>query len=511
MVVESPDSATTQPPRHAVPVNGAPPVAEAGGAHDGGRPPEHGGMERAPASPGQPGGTTDTARFLRGGTLLFASSMAGNVLSVAYTFAMARVLGPAQYAALVAVLSLFSVLSLPAGTIQTVVARFVAIADARDDTRRIRQIVLGLLRPLTPAAIVATLALLAASPLLGRYLQLGETAPLLFFAPLFGLQFLFPVLRGALQGLQRFGALAALTLLDVAFKVFVGIALAWWGFGVAGAVAAMLLGAAAAVVLSWLPLASLLGRPYQAPDAAPNGTDASGTGGTAGSPANGETQQTQRAGLGDVWRYSLPTLLALGGLNSMVTLDAVLVKHYFPESVAGVFAALSVAGRSLFWASGAITLALLPFVANRSSRADGARAGRRTLWYSLAIVAGLSLAGEAIFLVAPDLVVGLLFSTRYAGAAPLLSLYGLGATFLALANVTLYYLLGIGDALVGPLAVGCAALQVILVVLFHADLRQVVLALAAADAILLAAGLWRAARRPGHSNTADRVTPAAVE
>jgi O-antigen/teichoic acid export membrane protein len=508
MVVESPDNATTQPPRHAVPLNGAPPVAEPGGTRDGGRPSEHDGSEHAPVPPAQPGGATDTARFLRGGTLLFASSMAGNVLSVAYTFAMARVLGPAQYAALVAVLSLFSVLSLPAGTIQTVVARFVAIADARDDTRRIRQIVLGLLRPLTPAALVATLALLAASPLLGRYLQLGETAPLLFFAPLFGLQFVFPVLRGALQGLQRFGALAALTLLDVVFKVFVGIALAWWGFGVAGAVAAMLLGAAAAVVLSWLPLAPLLRRPFRAPGAAPNGTDAAGAAGTAGSPANGKTP---RAGLGDVWRYSLPTLLALGGLNSMVTLDAVLVKHYFPEDVAGVFAALSVAGRSLFWASGAITLALLPFVANRSSRADGTRAGRRTLWYSLAIVAGLSLAGEAIFLAAPDLVVGLLFSARYAGAAPLLSLYGLGATFLALANVTLYYLLGVGDTLVGPLAVASALLQVILVVLFHADLRQVVLALAAADTILLAAGLWRTTRRPSHSNTADQTALAAVE
>lgn len=413
--------------------------------------------------------------------MLFATTMAGNLLSVAYTFVMARVLGPAHYASLVALLSLFTVLGLPGGTIQTVVARFVAVAEGRGDQARIRQIVLGLLRPLAPLALLATVALAAASPLLAGYLRISDLVPLLLFAPLFGLQLLLPVLRGALQGLQRFGLMSAVMFLEIAFKVFLGVGLAWWGLGVGGALAAMLAGAAVSLAVAGLAVAPLL---------------------RGAAPGAGAAEHS----LGEVWRYSVPTLLTLGGLSCMVTLDAVLVKHYFAEGPAGAFAAVSVAGRSLYWASTAVTLALLPFVAHRAGGAGGASVtggdagSRRALWYSLAIVGLLAAAGEAVFLAAPQLVVGLLFSARYAEGAPLLALYGLGAACLALANVALFYLLGIGDVLVGPLALACAAIQVVLVVLFHQDLRQVVVVLVAADAALMLASLLRAtaAGRGGH-------------
>src|SRR5581483_4219268 len=103
----------------------------------------------------------DAGRLLRGSMLLIAGTMAGNVLNVVYTFLMARLLAPPDYAALVALISLFIVASLPAGTIQTVVAREVAIAEAAGDAGRPGAIVRRLLARLLPVALLASAGLLA--------------------------------------------------------------------------------------------------------------------------------------------------------------------------------------------------------------------------------------------------------------------------------------------------------------------------------------------------------------
>ena len=145
-----------------------------------------------------------------------------------------------------------------------------------------------------------------------------------------------------------------------------------------------------------------------------------------------------------------------------MTLDAVLVKHALPAADASAYAVLSVAGRSLFWASGSITTVLLPVV----SRQIGSDAGTRrskVLVLNLAITTALIGAGQAAFIVAPELVIGLLFGPAHLGAAGLLALYGWGACALALANVATTYLIGHGSRLVGIVMPACSILQAILI------------------------------------------------
>lgn len=439
---------------------------------------------------------TDARRLVKGSTLLFASLMVGNALNVAYTFLMARLLSPAEYASLIALLSLFIVVGLPSGTIQTVVVRFVAIADAATDQRRIREIVTGLLWRLVPVAATATVAVVLAAGPLAAFLQLERVTPLMLIAPLFGMTLLLPVLRGALQGVQRFGVLAILGLIDIGFKVLLGVGLVWLGFGVSGAIVAMLVGMLVGLLLSGLPLlATVRGGRERSTSVSPGHLPAG-------------------QGLGDLWRFSLPTLFTLGGLYSMVTLDAVLVKHYFAAEVAGLYAVLSVTGRSFFWLSSAVTLVLLPVVAHRSSRAQSERATGGTFWWSVGLVALLSLTGEAVFYLAPTQVIGLLFGVRYGEAASLLALYGWSAVCLALANVALHYLLAQGRKITGVVAPLCAAGQITLVTRFHADIHQVVAALVVANAALLVTSLALVVRplRPrahgdGTAAESERRTP----
>ena len=145
-----------------------------------------------------------------------------------------------------------------------------------------------------------------------------------------------------------------------------------------------------------------------------------------------------------------------------MTLDAVLVKHALPAADASAYAVLSVAGRSLFWASGSITTVLLPVVSRQIGSSGGTQRAH-VLVLSLAITTALIGAGQSAFMVAPKLVIGLLFGPAHLGAAGLLALYGWGACALALANVATTYLIGHGSRLVGIVMPACAILQAILI------------------------------------------------
>ncbi|NDB18892.1 MAG: hypothetical protein EB027_06485, partial [Actinobacteria bacterium] len=95
-------------------------------------------MRDAASKPGA--GHSVVRELLAGSAITFAGSMVANVLGVAYTIGMARLLAPPAYADLVTLLSLLGVASLPASTIQTIVARATALAIGRNEPDAGRQV-----------------------------------------------------------------------------------------------------------------------------------------------------------------------------------------------------------------------------------------------------------------------------------------------------------------------------------------------------------------------------------
>ena len=426
-------------------------------------------MRDAASKPGA--GHSVVRELLAGSAITFAGSMVANVLGVAYTIGMARLLAPPAYADLVTLLSLLGVASLPASTIQTIVARATALAIGRNEPDAGRQVLTRIGSGVAVAAAVAFLCTLVAVPWLGGFLQLGEVASLWPFAAVLGLGLLHPLLRGLAQGQARYALLTAVGLLDSVGKVAGGTFLVWAGLGVTGAVGALLGASIASLATAFHYLRDQLRVPDRR-----NPGDFTGDHAI---PATGTTTSSLD------WRDALGTFGGVGGLISLVTLDAVLVKHALPPADASAYAVLSVAGRSLFWASGSITTVLLPVV----SRQIGSRGGTQrshVLVLSLAITGLLIGAGQTAFVIAPELVIGLLFGPAHLGAAGLLALYGWGACALALANVATTYLIGHGSRLVGFVMPACAILQAILILDASSSLEDLLVRLVVVNVTALA-------------------------
>jgi O-antigen/teichoic acid export membrane protein len=403
-----------------------------------------------------------------------------NALSFGFNLWMARALGPHGYGVLVALLSLLSQLALPAATLTTVTSRFAALYAAAADRPRLRGLLLLLGRGAGLVALAAGAGVALAAPALAGFLHVEDPHAVALVGLGLAAAVLLPVGRGALQGLGRFGALAATMVLEGALKLALGVALVMAGAGPRGGVAGVLSGMLAATLLAALLLRDLL---------LPRGPAT----GRAGPPA------------GDLARFACLATCATGGLGSLLLLDILLVKHYFAAETAGLYAALTVAGKMLFWCSSAVPGVLYAAVAHpprRPHQAAQAKATQRghhddaVILPLLAGVGALSGAGLAGFARWPDLVVGLLFGQSYGGVTGHLVLFGLAMTLYALSNVLVNYFLARAYAPVLTPLGAAVLIEVGLIGRFHTDLGQVVLAVLAANVVLLAGlvGLYLHAR-----------------
>ncbi len=155
----------------------------------------------------------------------------------------------------------------------------------------------------------------------------------------------------------------------------------------------------------------------------------------------------------------------------MGSADVVLVKHYFPEHAAGLYAAASLGGKMLLYLVGFVPTVLLPQAADRHAR--GART-RDVLGGSLAMLAVVALCGIAIFHFFGLFVLHALVGHAFDAAAPLLVRYGVAMVLLAFTNALTFY--GIAThrlAFTVPLLV-CTLGTLSAIVLMHPTLERVV-------------------------------------
>ncbi len=151
--------------------------------------------------------------------------------------------------------------------------------------------------------------------------------------------------------------------------------------------------------------------------------------------------------------------------------DVILTKHFFSDTDAGLYAAVALIGRVVFFGTWTIVTLLFPKVIQKEQAGEPHLA---LFWKSFAITATF---GAAIILACalfPNFILGLLFGPKYLSVAPLLWKYALGTTIFACANVFAYYYLSLNKYLPVVLTVCAGLLQLALIYLFHDQLVQVI-------------------------------------
>jgi O-antigen/teichoic acid export membrane protein len=372
---------------------------------------------------GAPGGV-----LMRQGMFLVASVSAANLSNYIFHVVMTRMLGPADYGALGALLAVILVLSVPASAFQAVIAR--RAATTSDDVE-LRSLLHGSAQLTAAIGLALTATLVLTAPWMKHFFKVNSVIPMLFLAAFMLPATIGPVVRGSLQGTERLIWLGLSLLGGTLIKLALGTGLVSAGAGIEGAVAAVALAEGLGLAIAFWPLRRLRAGPRK------------------------------RTALAPIIREASRASLALLAYWLLVSIDLILARHYLPREVSGRYAAASLLGRAVLFLPAGLTLVVYPRFAARPN----SRQAHQLLVVSLTIV--WLLGGIATFVVAafPSLI-GILFGRAYGGVGAVGPLLTLAMTCYGLVNVLLFYRLAAGRAPVKTLWMGALA-EIAAVIVFH--------------------------------------------
>jgi O-antigen/teichoic acid export membrane protein len=407
--------------------------------------------------------------LLRNNAIYLTGSVGVGLVGYAFHFVTGRLLGPAPYAIVAAMVSALSLLTLPSIVLQTVTARYASLLLAGGDLGALRRLVIQLsLVCLVGVAIFAGVLVILAPEAAG-YLHVADTRVVYFLAIASAGAVLVAITRGALQGLSRFLLLSLNTLLDMATRLVVAVGLIVAGLGALGAA----IGIAAGPLLAYAQSTVLLRRFTRSK---PQGA----------------------LPLADVGRYSLSAIAAAIGITYLLNIDVLLSKHFLSGHDSGLYAAGAVLGRVIYFLGMTVAAVMFPEVTLRHARGE---AHFQVVEKSLGLLAILSGGLIAAYVVVPGLVIAP-FGLAFAGMGPYLGLFAVAFSLFAFSLLFVNYFLSINSRrFIAPL-LGACILETVLIANVHGDPGQViamVLISMAALAGLLSTlylvdrlGIWRA-------------------
>jgi len=396
--------------------------------------------------------------LVRDNIVFFVTSMILNLIGFFYHAYMGRVLGPMQYSILGVSQSLLYLLNVILNVIQTSTARFVSTYKTRDDKASMSYLFVHGLSYLFFWGIVSLGFFLLAGTFLVDYLHVPFLV-YLYLGLVVPFVYLLALTRGLLQGLQSFIGLGLNNISEGAVKLLVGVGLVVFGWGVGGAVLGVTLSYVGAFLFSLIPLRHFFHHPQK---------------------------KVEKKLL---TAYSLPVLFALLTLTALYSFDVLMVKHYLSEHEAGLYAAASLLGKVVFFATLSIAMVMFPKISESYDRRSASHV-KKVLNTSLFFVVMMFLGIFIFYFLFPEFVILVLFGKTYLEIAPLLWLFALVYGVFSLIYSLSMYNLSIHRYTFIYFIILMNLVEVVLIMLYHETLRMVLTMVLGAMAVLLLYLSW---------------------
>jgi len=393
-------------------------------------------------------------QLFAGSFVMMVGSLATGFGNYLYHLSMGRMLGPINYGVFASLISLLYLLSIPVGTLNLVVVKFVSTLKGQKKLGAVSSLFKIVNQKVFLLSLLMFLAYLALSPLLTSFLHFDSALPLLTVGLFALITVMTMINRAVLQGLLKFGYLSASNVLEVTIKLVFAVLLVAWGLEVGGALLALIIGGLAGYLFSLFPLKSLL-------------------------LSKGEKNTIEGR---KMVLFAIPVFLSTLAFTSLYTVDIILVRHFLPAQEAGFYSALATLGKIIYFVSLPIILVLFPMVAER--HANG-RHYQPLLLASSGLVGLVCLTITGVYFLFPGLMVSLLFGKDYLPAAPYLGLFGIYLSLYCLSFLLVSFYLSINKSRAVLLPVAAALLQIVLIAFFHQNLSQVINISIAVTALLL--------------------------
>lgn len=393
--------------------------------------------------------------LISGSFIVMIGTTVGNAFNYFFHVSMGRILTPADYGILMALISFISIFGILTATITTVVIKFVSSSNAVGSLGEITHILRGIYKKIIFIVFFGIIIFQFLFSPIESFLNIHDRFLLNISIIGVFLGFFGAINSGALQGLQKFHIVALLGSGGSLLRLTLALIFVYLGFGIRGAVVGLFLSFFLPYILTFIPLKKYFFH----------------------------KESRKRVYFREVLKYSFPVLVAFGGLSSFINTDIILVKHFFSDIDAGHYAALSVIGRVIFFGTSSISLVMFPIIAAKYEKRENYNL---TFLLSFFLVFIASSSALVFYFIIPKILIQLLYSQRsYLTEAGNLGLMGVFYTVYSLASLFISFFLSISKVQIVLFSVLTSILQIVLIWNFHDNIRQVITSSVIASAVLL--------------------------
>ena len=402
------------------------------------------------------------SKLVQASSWLLAGGVAGGILGYVFQIIMGRMLSVAEYGALSSIMAIYAIMSTPFQTIFMIVSRRVSVLKSQKNIDSIAKLFFVLNYKVAGISFILILFFWFL-PFIKKYLLIENSSQFYLLIGILISTTFFSINKAYLQGLQYFKWLSASGVLSNLFKTIIAIIFVYFGFGVSGALGGVFISTLITLVLTYFILHPTLNK---------NSTSSPST-----------TSFLFKSA-------SLAVLFANIAFATMTQIDMVLVKYFFSEQDAGLYAAASILGKAAMYLPGGVTLALFPMVAENHAKGTSSS---NVMFQAVNITALLSLIGALFYYFFADYIILFLYGADYKDASIILKYFGFAILPMSLIMVAEYFLIAMGRVLFAYLFILVAPLQAIAIYYYHDTLLNVVTVLFVSGAVLVLVGyglLW---------------------
>jgi len=385
-----------------------------------------------------------THELISGSFYLFIGTIFSALLAFLLNLFFARSLTKPDYGIYASLIALTTLFTIPAASLTPIIVKFAGEYFAKGETGKLEKFYLKMTKFAVFLAGAIFILFLIFSPIIKNFLNLDNY----LYVPLVGLitaaSYIAIVNTGTLQGLLKFFFISMTQIAGALLRILVGIVLVLMGFKVFGAIWASFFAFLIAYLMGFIPLRFLFKK----------------------SSAENVVIPTK-----ELLRFAIPATIAILSLSSFISMDVILVKHFFTPFQAGLYGGMSLVGKVIFYFTGPIPAALFPLLIKRQAKNQSFS---KLFYLALSLVLIPSVLISAFYFKFPAFTIRFFLGKGYEAIIPYLGLFGVYLGIFSLLNVCVNLFLSLKKTRIFiPVLIG-SILQIILISLFHNSFYQVI-------------------------------------
>jgi len=391
--------------------------------------------------------------FVRNIIIVFAGASFANFLGLLYQLFIAHRFSPSDFAAFNSLLSVYTLIAAPLSTLQAAVVKYGAEYNARNQHGKLQCLLRGLLKKTFLFSLATFLLFLFISGRVMGSLKIPSASSAIIFALLLATAWVAPVFAGGIQGLEMFGWLSSVSVIGGIVKIALAAAFIFLGYGISGALGALLAANLLVMAVGFLPLRRLFFSPLQ----------------------------LDRIDYRGILVYLMPVGISFFCFNALSGFDMVLVRGLFSAQESGFYSLAQMLGKIFLFLPGAVSIVMFPKTSGLSARNMDTLS---TLKQGLLYVSAISLAAICFYNLFPDFVLKVLTGKSYPESVLLGRLFSVSMSLFAVLFIFVNYFLSIKDMRFVKFLIIFTVIQNAAIFLFHPTLMAVQLILCASSALL---------------------------